>query len=80
MIHIIQELMALSIEPDIIQKLEKEDYDSQHMWRECQKKELRRKWLWISKKEKGPLESKERNGQTTLKMIWRMYVLEAGEE
>jgi hypothetical protein len=39
-----------------------------------------RKCLRISQKEKGTLESQDRDGSTMLKMTRRKWVLEAGEK
>ena len=50
------------------------------MWKECQNKALRRKFLRISQNLNGLLGNQERDGWTMLKTICRKLVLEAGEK
>jgi hypothetical protein len=52
----------------LYQTLEKEDYEGQDMWKECQKKELRQK-LFKNIPEVKRSESQERDGWTMLKLI-----------
>jgi hypothetical protein len=47
---------------------------------ECQEKELRRKRLRVSQKQKGPLESQEMNEWTKIKTILGKWVLEIWEK
>jgi hypothetical protein len=50
------------------------------MWQERQEKELWRKRLRLSQKQKGPLESQEMDDWKKMKTIWEKWVLEAGEK